>query len=106
MEWGCSVQPFSRKLVTIITEAVIEKELIAALVKLGVSGYTITDTRGKGHRGARDAGWEHGANIRVEIICKDSLAQTIADHLREHYYRNYAMILFVSDVDVLRPEKF
>lgn len=100
------MQPFSRKLVTIITEAMIEKELIAALEKLGVSGYTITDARGKGHRGVRDAGWEHGANIRMEVVCEDTLAQTIAAHLKEHYYINYAMILFVSDVNVLRPEKF
>jgi nitrogen regulatory protein PII len=100
------MQPFSRTLVTIITEAVIEKELIAALEKLGVSGYTITDARGKGHRGVRNTGWEHGANIRVEVVCEDSLARAIADCLKERYYENYAMILFMTDVDVLRPEKF
>ncbi|MFH1011728.1 MAG: DUF3240 family protein [bacterium] len=100
------MQPFSRKLVTIITEAVIEKDLIAALKQLGVSGYTITDARGKGHRGVRNAGWEHGANIRVEVVCKESVAQAIAAHLKEHYYNDFAMILFVSNVDVLRPERF
>ncbi|GIX46020.1 MAG: hypothetical protein KatS3mg131_0231 [Candidatus Tectimicrobiota bacterium] len=100
------MQTFSRKLVTIITEAVLEKELIATLEKLGVSGYTITEARGKGHRGVRNTGWEHGANIRVEVVCADPLARTIASHLKEHYYDNYAMILFMSDVEVLRPEKF
>lgn len=100
------MQPHSRKLVTIITEAVIEKELIQELEKLGVSGYTITDARGKGHRGIRSSGWEHGANIRVEVVCEDRLATAIADCLKERFYENYAMILFITDVNVLRPEKF
>ena len=100
------MQPHSRKLVTIVTEAAIEKELIRDLETLGVSGYTITDARGKGHRGGRNTGWEHGANIRVEVVCQDSLARAIADCLKERYYENYAMILFIADVDVLRPEKF
>ncbi|GIW52375.1 MAG: hypothetical protein KatS3mg081_1730 [Gemmatimonadales bacterium] len=47
------MQSHSLKLVTIITEAVIEKELVQELTGLGVSGYTITDARGKGHRGVR-----------------------------------------------------
>jgi nitrogen regulatory protein PII len=100
------MQPFSRKLVTIITEAVIEHDLIASLGKLGVSGYTITDARGRGHRGIRESGWEHGSNIRVEVICEEAMAKAIVDHLREHYYDDYAMIVFLTDVEVLRPEKF
>ena len=32
--------------------------------------------------------------------------RTIAAYLQEHYYADYAMILFLSDVEVLRPEKF
>jgi nitrogen regulatory protein PII len=96
------MQPHTRKLITIITEAVIENELLSAVEKLGVSGYTACDARGKGHRGVRNAGWEHGANVRVELVCDDDLIE----YLREQYYDNYAMILFVSDVEVLRPEKF
>lgn len=99
------MQSFSQKLLTIITEAVIEKDIIAAIEHLGMSGYTITDARGKGHRGARNAGWEPDANIRIEVVCEESLAQTIAAHLKEHYAKDFAMILFVSNVDVLSPEK-
>lgn len=100
------MQPQLLKLVTIVTEAVIERELVQELNRLGISGYTITDARGKGHRGVRDTGWEHGANIRLEIVCEGRLAKAIADCLKERYYENYAMTLFISDVEVLRPEKF
>ena len=96
----------ARRLVTIVTEAVLEKELVAVLERLQVTGYTITDARGRGSRGMRDAGWDQGANIRVEVVCDDAHASAIAEHLKAHYYADYAMILFTIDVDVLRPEKF
>ncbi len=100
------MEMFSRKLLTIVTEAVLETALVQDLERLGAHGYTITDARGKGHRGARSAEWATEANIRAEVICDERTAAAIAEYVRDHYYRNYAMILFLSDVSVLRPEKF
>lgn len=95
-----------RKLVTIITEAVLEHELVREIEGLGARGYTVTDARGKGGRGVRNAGWEHSANIRIEVVCDDDTAREIATVLKQRYYADYAMILFIGDVEVLRPEKF
>jgi nitrogen regulatory protein PII len=95
-----------RKLVTIVTEAVLEPELLEELEDLGASGYTITEARGSGSRGVRDAGWISSGNIRVEIGCSSELADRIAGRLRDKYYDHYAMILFESDIRVLRPGKF
>lgn len=95
-----------RKLVTIVTEAVLEAELRDVLDTLGASGYTITNARGKGSRGIRDAGWTSSSNIRIEVICSDELAGTIADYMHDNYYSNYAMILYESDVRVVREQKF
>lgn len=96
----------TKKLLTIVTEAALEANLTAALKKLGASGYTIVDARGSGSRGVRDAGWSSTGNIRIEVVCDAAVARKIADHLREHFYRDYAMILYLADVTVLRPEKF
>ena len=96
----------TRKLLTIVTEAVLENALTADLDRLGASGYTIVDARGRGSRGVRDAGWATSGNIRGEVVCDAGLAERIAHHLRETYYRDYAMILYLADVSVLRPEKF
>ncbi len=95
-----------RKLLTIITEAALESLLTQELVALGAHGYTITDARGKGDRGVRSAGWEASSNIRIEVVCDAVTAERIAGHLREQYYANYAMILYLTDVEVLRPQKF
>ena len=101
-----SVEYYTRKLLTVITEAALEGILVRDIERLDAHGYTITDARGKGSRGVRNAGWEASGNIRIEVVCDAETAGAIAAYFREHYYDNYAMILFVSDIDVLRPEKF
>lgn len=96
----------NRKLLTVVCEAALESVLVKDMEGLGAQGYTITDARGKGARGVRSASWEASSNIRIEVVCDERTAGAIAAHLREHYYENYAMILTMSDVEVLRPEKF
>lgn len=98
------VQP--RKLVTIITEAALERRLVDDLKRLGAHGYTISEARGEGSRGVRNAGWDASSNIRIEVVCDEETASAITAKLRVSYYDHYAMILFLTDVGVLRPEKF
>jgi lysyl-tRNA synthetase class I len=95
-----------RKLLTVITEAALERSLITDVKRLGAHGYTITEARGEGHRGVREAGFEKSGNIRLEVVCESAVADKIARHLRDRYYNDYAMILFLQDVTVLRPDKF
>lgn len=95
-----------RKLLTIITESDLEKKLVKDLIEWGISGYTITDARGKGNRGERDANWDNSANIRIEIICNDAIAHKVMEALNEKYYESYAMVSFIIDIEVLRPNKF
>jgi hypothetical protein len=100
------MEHFQRRLLTIVTEAVLERELLAEFDALGVRGYTITDARGKGGRGRRQSDWAQEGNIRVEVVCDGPLAERVAARLRERFYDHYAMILFMQDVSVLRPDKF
>ncbi|MDX1626047.1 MAG: transcriptional regulator [Wenzhouxiangellaceae bacterium] len=95
-----------RKLLTVVTEAALESVLTRELPKWGAKGYTITNARGRGHRGVRRAGWDADSNIRIEVVCDEPTARRIADELQRRYYDNYAMILVLSDVEVLRPAKF
>lgn len=95
-----------RTLLTIITEAAIETAVLRELEKLGARGYTVSDARGRGHRGIRDAAWNEAANIRIELICSRALAETALEYVQARFYENYAMIAFMQDIEVLRPEKF
>ncbi|MCX8083777.1 MAG: hypothetical protein N3C60_02545 [Calditerrivibrio sp.] len=96
----------TKKKLTIVTEAILEEIIIKDLESLGVKGYTVTDARGKGSRGMRNASWEASSNIKVEVICDESLVANIYTSMKEKYYKNYAMILYVENVEVWREHKF
>lgn len=100
------MQTSNSTLITIVTESSLETLLSRELEAVGVHGYTITDARGKGGSGQRNANWDADSNIRIEVICSESMARTIADLLQKKYYDNYAMVLYSHNVFVLRPEKF
>ena len=93
-------------LLTIFTESTLEHVLIKDMDRLGIRGYTISDARGKGSRGVRDAAWDESKNIRIEVLCARQQADTLLAHLQQRYYSNYAMVAYMSEVEVLRPEKF
>ncbi|MDP3084646.1 MAG: transcriptional regulator [Rubrivivax sp.] len=101
------MQLTARQLLTIISEAALENTLLRDIEELGATGYTITDARGKGgKRGLRDATWAPHANIRLEVLCDVEVAHAIWSALHERYYDNYSMVMYLSEVNVLRPEKF
>lgn len=95
-----------RKLLTVICEAELENSLVRELTRHGVNGYTITEARGHGTHGTRDAAWRASANIRVEVLCESHVAMAITESLQAKYYDNFGMVSFLADVEVLRPEKF
>ncbi len=95
-----------RKLVTIVTEENIEQLVINDVKKLGAHGYTSVSASGEGSRGTRKGDWDLNKNVRIEIVCDDSTAHAIVEHLMKTYYQDYAMIVYLADVEVLRPQKF
>lgn len=94
------------KLLTVVCEASLEPAMVAHLLALEVHGYTISDARGNGAHGGRDASWPPSENVRIEVLCAEKTALSILDHLQKNYYANFGMVSFLSDVLVMRPEKF
>ena len=95
-----------RTLLTVFCEASLEPLLMRDMDRMAIRGYTFSDARGKGSRGVRDASWDEARNIRVEVICARDQAETLLAHLQARYYAHYAMVDCLSEVEVLRPEKF
>ena len=95
-----------RQLLTIICEADLERHLVSEFPRLGISGHTITDARGQGAHGDRDGLWSASANIRIEVLCEASLLDTVLTLLEQHYFKSYGLVVFVSDVSVLRGDRF
>ena len=100
------MQTYPRKLLVVICEAALEKSLAEDVGRLGAVGYTIADARGSGRGGTRDATWEADRSIEIKVICDADVADRVAAHVLATYSAHYAVTLYLSDVDVLRPEKF
>ena len=97
---------FPKKLLVIIGEAALEKFLVRDIKNFGAHGYTVADVRGGGTHGERDAEWEGSRSIRMEIICEETVADKIAAHIIAQYAKNFSLSLYVTDVGVIRKEKF
>lgn len=94
------------KLVVIIAEEALEGPLAKDVMALGAHGYTVSDVRGCGSHGMRSGVWDADSSIRMEILCDAATSLAITRHVEDAYFRNYAMVTYVADVGVLRPEKF
>lgn len=93
------------KLITIVAEAVLEGRLAGDIVACGASGYTVTDAQGEGTRGLRSSGIG-GQNVRLETVVPDDVAQRILQCLTDAYFPHYAIVAWVSTVEVVREERY
>lgn len=96
----------AKKLLTIVTESVLEARLIRDIQRLGAHGYTVSDARGGGSHGVQGGEWAFDRNIRLDVVCDEAVAEAIAQRCEQHYLPDYGLILYVSDVGVLRANKF
>lgn len=94
-----------RKLLTVVCEAALEPRLIRDCVALGAKGYTITDAHGAGPRNQRNGDLE-GGNIRIEIITDEPTVQKIVEKLEIEYFPHYAVSCWVTDIQILREERY
>jgi nitrogen regulatory protein P-II 2 len=100
------VERHPRKLLTIITEAAIERALVADCRAMGAQGYTVLDVRGGGAMGDREGAWEGDRSIELQVVCADDVAQRVAEHVLGTYAPHYAVALYLSDVQVFRARKY
>ena len=93
------------KLVTIVTERILEDRMTRMLDELGAKGYTLTQATGKGSRGVRASEWE-GPDTRIETLVSPEVADRLVAHIAEKYFEHYAVIVYVQDADVVRGDKY
>ena len=93
------------KLVTIIAEPVLEPRLAHDLTQLGATGFSVVEGHGKGSRGLH-ATTIPGDNVRLETIVPPAVADKIVAHLAQHYFTDYAVVAYTTDIAVVRGDKY
>ena len=94
------------KLLTITCEILAQKNIIEILNKHEITGYTTYEVDGNGARGIRGQGLKHEKNVKVEIIMREEKLQAVVEEISRTLFANFAIVLYVSDVGVVRTEKF
>jgi nitrogen regulatory protein P-II 2 len=94
-----------RKLLTVVAEAAIEHRLIKDIERLGAKGFTVSPAHGKGPRNQRTGDLE-GGNIRLETVVSNDVLEGILEILETNYFPHYACSAWVSQVEVVRDERY
>ncbi len=94
------------KLLTVICEILAQKNVIDILTKHKITGYTTYEVDGSGERGLRGQGLKNEKNVKVEVIMQENTLQDVVEEIARTLFTNFAVVLYVSDVGVLRTEKF
>ncbi len=93
------------KKLTIVTENLLREEIVELIRKNGATGFTLAKVEGQGSRGVRASEWE-GRNLKFEVIVSDATADAILDEISGRYFEDYAVIAWLTSVEVLRGHKF
>lgn len=92
-------------LLTIVAEALLKDRLIHEIRHAGAKGFTITEVSGEGSR-QRRVSEILGDNIKIEVIAKRETADKILTALQQDFFPRYAVIAFMSEVQVVREDKY
>lgn len=97
----------------VVTEAFLQDEVCSEIESGGAKGYTLVNAGGIGlhhhlHPTSDQATVaEEFSNIKIEAICTDrAMAEAIAEQLLNKCFRNYPGVVYLEQVDVLRPDRF
>jgi nitrogen regulatory protein PII len=97
---------YNVKLLTVTCEILAQKNVIDILRKHNITGYTTYEVDGNGTKGLRGQGLKNEKNVKVEVIMQEDKLQDIVEEIARTLFTNFAVVLYVSDVGVLRTEKF
>ena len=97
---------YNVKLLTITCEILAQKNIIEILKKHNITGYTTYEVEGNGARGLRGQGLETEKNVKVEVIMREEKLSDVIEEISRTMFADFALVLYVSDVGVVRTEKF
>jgi len=97
---------YNVKLLTVTCEILAQKNVIDILTKHNITGYTTYEVEGSGARGLRGQGLKNEKNVKVEVIMQENTLQDVVEEIARTLFTNFTIILYVSEVGVLRTEKF
>ena len=101
-------QLWRKKKIEIVVEAARVRAIIEMIEKAGAKGYTVvSNVSGNGNRGIRDEAdlSDVFRNVLIIVVAAEDIAARIVE-ASQSALENYAGIVVISDVEVVRNEHF
>ncbi len=99
-------QRYPMKLINIVANVTLEDRLVGIAEKHGASGYTVLEARGGGSAGLQTGVLEGGSNILFMLVVPESRLDEVLADVERLMKRGHHLAAFITDTQVLRPEKF
>ncbi|KGA04627.1 MAG: hypothetical protein GM43_3725 [actinobacterium acMicro-4] len=87
------------------TNSAPEKNLVVIVRSSVTRAYTVSTTHGEDPRNQR-AGDISGENIRIESVLSEAVLDEVLAKVAADYFPHYALSAWVTDVEVLRDERY
>jgi len=102
------MQMYPKKKIEIVVEAVRVQRILEMIESSGGKGFTvIPQVSGKGNRGVRNEAHVNDVfrNVHIIVIAAEDVAKRIVQNAQP-LLKDYAGIVYVSDVQVVRDQHF
>jgi nitrogen regulatory protein P-II 2 len=99
------MQLYPMKQITVIGEEVLRDQMMRKILELGATGCSYSSTQGVGKHGERSND-VFSANFQLKVVCTAKVAEAILGHLSAQYFGRYAVVAWLTDVEVVREAHF
>lgn len=90
----------------VVLDKSLERELLAAFVDLGATGYTAVECNGAGEKVVYEEHFSSHSQLRVEIIGTRPICEAIVRHVARPEYANHPLAAYLEGVEVLEAFRF
>lgn len=103
---------YKAKKIVIIAEKMLSSKICEIIDASGARGYTVVPAGGKGGHhmhftSERASVVDDFSTVRIEVVVRDaSVARKIGTKIVEECFDKYSGIVYLEDVEILRPDKF
>ena len=94
------------KLITVVCEAYALGAVKSLLRETGAHGWTHFPVEGDGAGGERSGETPECSNVQIEVVLPAEASEKLLTRLEREFFPLYGMVVFESDVRVIRSGKF
>jgi hypothetical protein len=84
--------------VTVYADSTLEEKLVEHFLKLGSTGYTIVDCRGKGEHDSAVDPFTTTSHVRIELLVQPAVADKVMAFVQSNPFRGHALTSCVETV--------